>query len=237
MFGLTRPFGILMITVLLASFLGMTLLLAIADRERVIWQFVHDVLLYDERVGFRDQVWRWPPEKKIIEIATIAGSNIPHVFSVINEINEVLDGIGPQLVLVRENSDTFIYFGQPAELLGVAERADVDYAEGAEGMATVRAEDGSIFDAVVLISTDLRDTEIRSFVLEELTQSLGPTNDSALVRNSIFFETAYDWSNVPKLSNLDKKLLRFLYGHLRPGDRATDVRAAFDRYWDGISVD
>ena len=47
------------------------------------------------------------------------------------------------------------------------------------------------------------------------------------------------FSNAPgykELSRRDKKLLRFLYIHLKPGDREPQVRAAFDKHWDTIKV-
>ncbi|MDP6121304.1 MAG: DUF2927 domain-containing protein [Rhodospirillales bacterium] len=75
-----------------------------------------------------------------------------------------------------------------------------------------------------------------SMVLEKLTQALGPINDTTIYPDGILYENFDNVKTIVELSPLDKKLLRFLYTHLNPGDREEDVRRAFEKYWDTINV-
>ena len=78
--------------------------------------------------------------------------------------------------------------------------------------------------------------EIRSILFEEIFQALGPLNDTAIYQDSLLFETE-DYAPMHKtLSPRDKKLLRFLYLHLKPGDGEEEVRKAFDQHWDKMDV-
>lgn len=83
--------------------------------------------------------------------------------------------------------------------------------------------------ATVLISSDLtRANEMRHLVLEEITQSLGPMNDSALFPKSTFFSGV---SFHAELSPEDRQLLAILYRRLRAGDSPARLRRAISRYW------
>ncbi|MGE3805047.1 MAG: DUF2927 domain-containing protein, partial [Gemmataceae bacterium] len=86
--------------------------------------------------------------------------------------------------------------------------------------------------AYVLIAKDkLEGKKLRHFLLEEITQSLGPASDSPAFPDSIFFQNGADGGNAERLSDLDQKLLRFFYNHLKPGAKADDVRAALKTHW------
>ena len=98
-------------------------------------------------------------------------------------------------------------------------------------------DDGSIVSGSIWINPEFPQKYFYSILLEELTQVLGPVNDNAFVRNSLFFETSNGAPNRKTLSTLDKKLLVFLYKHLNPGDDEAAVRRAYDKYWDGIVVE
>lgn len=80
-----------------------------------------------------------------------------------------------------------------------------------------------ITDADVLIAIDQSYGDgLKHLVLEELTQSLGPMNDSAFKRDSIFFSGR---SAVTDFSKEDKRLLQSLYSRLKAGDKPTRARS------------
>lgn len=98
------------------------------------------------------------------------------------------------------------------------------------------SDDWSLKRAAVWASVDYEQKEIRSILPEEIFQALGPANDSAIYPDSLLFETE-DYAPMHKtLSARDKKLLRFLYLHLNPGDGEEEVHRAFDNYWDKMEV-
>ena len=88
---------------------------------------------------------------------------------------------------------------------------------------------GRFTDATVLVSTDRsRPAKLKHLVLEEITQTLGPMNDSPLKRDSIFFS---GFSTVPDLSPDDKQLLRLLYKRMKVGEPGSRLKRAIHKYW------
>lgn len=65
-------------------------------------------------------------------------------------------------------------------------------------------------------------------MLEELTQALGLLNDSPFDRESIFYSGQ---SQVARLSEWDRRLLRFAYIHLQPGMDEPTVERLLRRYF------
>ncbi len=85
-----------------------------------------------------------------------------------------------------------------------------------------------ITNADILIAIDKSWGDgLQHLVLEELIQSLGPMNDSAYKRDSIFFSGR---SYGTKLSEEDKRLMLVLYKYLKPNDPASRVDRALARY-------
>lgn len=83
--------------------------------------------------------------------------------------------------------------------------------------------------AYVLLASDrLAGEEMRHFMFEELTQSFGFGNDSAVYSESIFYAKGLDGGNAQTLSALDRKLVKFVYEHLDPGSDEDDFDAAYD---------
>jgi len=71
-----------------------------------------------------------------------------------------------------------------------------------------------IKQAFVFISIEEPDDEIKSCLLEEMTQALGFPNDSELIKPSIFNQ----WDHLQELSINDKILIQTLYDYrLKPG--------------------
>lgn len=84
---------------------------------------------------------------------------------------------------------------------------------------------------VLLAKDKLSGASLRHFTFEEVTQSLGLSNDSATFPDSIFYANGKDGGKASELSALDKKLLRFHYSRVSPGFRRAELEAAFDAHW------
>jgi hypothetical protein len=89
-----------------------------------------------------------------------------------------------------------------------------------------------ITKAHVLLATDkLSGAKLRHFTFEEVTQSLGLSNDSAAFSDSIFYANGADGGSAQTLSALDRKLVRFHYSRVAPGFGPSELGAAFDAHW------
>ena len=78
--------------------------------------------------------------------------------------------------------------------------------------------------AVVFIDPQLDDHWLRHTVLEEMFQSLGPSNDSAGIRDSLVFEGGLAVGSHTRLARVDQQVLSLLYQVLRPGDNGPRYR-------------
>ena len=86
--------------------------------------------------------------------------------------------------------------------------------------------------ATVMVAVDRIDGDLLEHVLlEELTQSLGPLGDTTILPESVMFQRGSDHGRAPKLSDWDCRMLKLLYGHLKPGDEEAEVREAYRQFW------
>jgi len=85
--------------------------------------------------------------------------------------------------------------------------------------------------AVVFIDPTLDEHWLRHTVLEEMFQSLGPSNDSGRIRDSLVFEGGLSVGSHTRLARVDEQVLSLLYHDLQPGDTARDIERAMLRSW------
>lgn len=85
--------------------------------------------------------------------------------------------------------------------------------------------------ALVFIDPGLTDKWLRHTALEEMFQCLGPSNDSATIRDSLLFESATMAGSHDHLARVDRQVLELLYQELEPGDRASDIESGMRRRW------
>lgn len=204
------------------------------------WEYVRTVLLFSEhgrRIGYIER-WTRPP---LVAVSSTDEKYLSMVRSAIGQLNTVLAGTKMSLSLVWNEADILIYFVPRTRMQETGGRYDCrELTPRTYAFACMYGKDqGKIDFAVIVHPTDDNGIDLATSVMEELTQVLGPANDTrdALFVESLFFEPErLQPLRYKTLSPHDKKLLRFLYTHLKPGDREPEVRAAFDRYWDTIKV-
>ncbi len=207
------------------------------DRRHRTWLFVKQVLLETEYGDKGGVVARWA---KPISVYAISDDPADYelVGSVVDEINSALPKPLLQFDRNANGAPIRIYIIDHRHFGVIAEAGGFEYVPGNLGFFVSYLDDAfELYDAVILVSRAIASPIRRALILEELTQALGPMNDSLLFRDSIFYEAPGDYGNVPHLTSLDVKLLRFLYDHLNPGDDDTALKRAFDLYWDSVAAD
>ena len=128
-----------------------------------------------------------------------------------------------------DDASILVYFAPLRELPDLATQHGFKYVEGNWGLFYTFWNRHRIHRAIILLASDkLKGKDLRHFVLEEITQSLGVSNDSRIFSGSMFYGGR---SNTQNLSKLDKKLIIFFYNHIQPGAEREDVQAAFRVYW------
>jgi hypothetical protein len=204
------------------------------DRE---WKHIVRVLLRAE-YGYRTPlVRRWmTPIKLRLLFAVQQDRDV--VDDLVNDINTLIaeSGVGLSVGDFKLPSVSVSFLSQNV-FSEVAEKTEIDYRPGNLGwFYTEGGQDGAVKVGVILIADELAGVLRRHAIQEEIYQVLGPFNDSPLYTDSIVYETDDDGARASRLSDLDRKLLRFLYLYLKPGDDIAALRRAYDAHWRTMTV-
>lgn len=94
----------------------------------------------------------------------------------------------------------------------------------------------NIYKSIVFIATDRLDgqpIQLKHCILEEIVQVLGPIGDTEHFPHSVFYEDKNKkvYGTATHLSELDKKLLRFLYNHVPAGSEQTEIGYLMSKHW------
>ncbi|MCH2182022.1 MAG: DUF2927 domain-containing protein [Mariniblastus sp.] len=227
-------------SLLLASFLSLFLPVDSAsgqlDKETI--RFVGDVLVgteygtkVEEQVVYR---WETPPR-----LSTFGdGSHHPAIVQkTVAHINEFLPA-NRRIAMLDPNDDSAtikLYFVPFKEFEPLAKAEGFEVSDADWGVFYMRWNRFcEIESAIVLIADDkLNGRRMQHFLLEELTQSLGLAGDSRRFKESVFYEDLdeREFGTAIELSNLDRKLIRFLYEHVQPGTSAVELGVLLERHW------
>lgn len=206
-------------------------------------RWAHQVALGTEFAGTGKSregiVARW---NKPIRLSVMRGDAAVRadLLSVIPTLNEALSPAGAPIRVVEDGdagAEMKVWFAPSSAFDGIAKTNGFNYIEGNDGyFFTFWNDRFEMTRAYIFLATDLlHGTRLRHVSLEELTQSLGLSNDSTLVRESIFYENAADPTAErvfqTELTSRDRKLLSFFYTHVSPGDDTATMGRAFDLHW------
>ncbi len=202
------------------------------SREAKTLRFVEQVVLEAEYGQYSNTVVRWVKSPKIKVVGGTQEDRLA-ITALVDELNELLDGAGVSLTVVRfGGADIKVIIAPLRDFPRLAQEHDFEYVEGNVGFFYIWFNHQyEITQAVVLIGAELAGRERQATIVQEITQALGPANDSPLFPSSAFFERDEAGSTATRLAPIDRELLRFLYTHLRPGDDAEAVRRAFEQHW------
>lgn len=207
-------------------------------RERE-FQFVYDTLLTREGGDLTSVVARWVSP---VTFAFRSDNNDALSSQVVEILRELDRVVGPNFVSFTSSPDAAVWVYVESRLVvkTMMERRSWAPSTSGPGAAffNVRMnEDWEIIDGFVMVDAEQSPWAVSTGLIQELTQVLGPMGDSPVFPESVMYETAAGGSYTTSLAPIDRKLLRFLYRYLKPGDDEAAVRAAFDKYWDSIPSD
>lgn len=196
--------------------------------------FAQTVLLGTEYGGDGRIISRW---KRSPTLSVFGGSadDAELIEEIVGEINQAMAPSKVQINIVRpgDTRASFkIYLVPKTEFYEIARQYNFQYVENNDGYFHIKWNGWhQISQAIVLIRDSLKGRERRHFMFEEITQAMGLASDSNLYRNSIFYAKPGNGGRAKGLSDLDKRLIHFLYNYLEPGDTQDDLLQAFHAHW------
>tara|TARA_B100000963_G_scaffold2248_1_gene1796 strand:- start:1814 stop:2410 length:597 start_codon:yes stop_codon:yes gene_type:complete len=128
---------------------------------------------------------------------------------IINELNDLITTINFSLVESKSKCNMYIYFGDVKGYSKISE--DVLSKKNVNGFGEIYPDlDYNIIYTSIFINIGkVKDIKRQKHVLrEEVTQSLGLTNDTYQYFDSMFYQ---GYSNVTEYSNLDKEIIKLFY--------------------------
>lgn len=203
------------------------------SHEAKTLRFVEQVLLEAEYGQRSNTVVRWVKSPKI-RVVGGTQEDMLAIKALVDELNELLDGAGISLTVVRfGEADIKVIIAPLGDFPRLTQEYGGEYVEGNVGFSYIwwLSHKYEITRAVVFIAAELAGRGRQATIVQEITQALGPANDSPLFPSSVFFERGEVGSTATQLVPIDRELLRFLYTHLRPGDDAEAIRRAFEQHW------
>lgn len=197
------------------------------------WRFVEDVLLDRRFAEGERMVRRWVTSPEIA-LVNATPADVAFVTEFVRELNAILEGSGLGVRVVDlSRSNVQIHFSPQASFGVLAKelgrRPPPPSATGA--LFNWLGDNREIIRAVALVGSDLDDDEHKATIAHELIHCMGIVGHSAAFQESTLFKRNKQLSTATKLSPIDRKLLRFIYMHLRPGAGWWQVRTTYRHAW------
>ena len=205
------------------------------DREKA-FGYLREVLLNKEFGAGSGSIVRWieSPDVVLVEGSETSRAVLNRVTK---QLNDALEGTPTKLESVIESKkdrriEVFMVPGSRFRAIGRTRGFKVHGKQDGYVWVFWDTRKKFIQRATVMVAVDRIDGDLLEHVLlEELTQSLGPLGDTTILPESVMFQRGSNHGRAPKLSDWDCRMLKLLYGHLKPGDEESEVREAYHRFW------
>ena len=205
------------------------------DQQTV--RFVGDVAVGTEYSRTDQVVKKWvEPAKLSLFNATEGQSQV--VSQAVEQVNNVLASTDMSIKTLEpgdEDATLKVIFAPYNKFETVAEEHEFKVVPGNYGGFYIWwNERYEIERAVVLLSSDrLRNRQLLHFALEEISQSLGFPGDSSRFRKSVFYANPAEreHGDAIRFSDLDRKLMRFIYQHVEPGTPPVELGIIMSQHW------
>ena len=204
-----------------------------AQPEERVLRWVQEVVLRPASGGERTMTRRWARTPRL----SILGGNAAQekaVTEAVKRLNETLKKTFIKRIVVSpandSGADIQVIYAPLAKLPAVAKQLRIpSYEEGERSYQwSFWTKKGELTRSYVLLAADkLEGEELRHHALWGAVWALGLQNRSSAYPDSIFAQS----DEVQRLSDLDRKLLVFVYNHVPPGSEDTAVAAAYRKYW------
>ena len=205
------------------------------DREKA-FGYLREVLLNKEFGAGSGSIVRWIESPDVVLVEGSESSRAV-LNRVTKQLNDALEGTPTKLESVIESKrdrriEVFMVPGSRFRAIGRTRGFKVHGKQDGYVWVFWDTRKKFIQRATVMVAVDRIDGDLLEHVLlEELTQSLGPLGDTTILPESVMFQRGSDHGRAPKLSDWDCRMLKLLYGHLKPGDEEAEVREAYHRFW------
>ncbi len=177
-------------------------------------------------------VTRWAKSPTVTAV-NATEEDIQVIGKLVSELNEVLHGSG---ISIRQGdgdeNEIRIIFTLKKSIPRLAEELGGHHVQEGTGYFVAYPNDRfEIERAVAVIGSELTGNDRRATIVHELTHTLGLMGHSPVFPESAVFASKTKTSSASRLAPIDRKLIRFLYLQLNPGDRWEEVRWAFETHW------
>jgi hypothetical protein len=179
-------------------------------KDGVVRHFLNVALGTEYGTGFQ-VTQKWTSEMNIF----IGGNPSAEMLSELNLIKEEVntyatDGFSMNIVNDSLQSNFYLFFGPPDGYVELFPEQGIIIDDNNNGLFHINMNSNfEIISGHMFVNIDISNSERRKHILrEELTQSLGLSNDVLFNRNSIFY---YGISSLTSYDGIDIEIIRLLY--------------------------
>jgi hypothetical protein len=171
-----------------------------------------------------------------ITISVMRGGQVGPLPEVVRTLDAELRKVGYSLSLVPDGlsgASIEVYYVPQSEFasIGQSKGFPVHAIDSGSFWAFEDSKHRLTKGYVLLARDKLFGSSLRHFTFEEVTQVLGLMSDSPSFPESVFYAAGTYGGNAQAPSELDKRLLRFHYQHVKPGFGRAAFEAAFDQHF------
>ena len=149
---------------------------------------------------------KWKNDVKIYLEGDSASYEIRNeIDSILVDLNDLVESINISIVNNKNDANSFLFIG---DFDTFKLKYGITYSGSFFGYAATFSSGSTIVKSAIFISNKINGIELLSVLREEITQSLGFTNDSWLYSDSIFYQGG---NKVCNFSELDKKIIKLHY--------------------------
>jgi hypothetical protein len=197
-------------TFLLSLFLFLSLV-SVSQTQQEIEEYFNEVAYgSDAMIGSQTQIiTKWEKNINMFIEGHYTTQDLIETKNIVSELNTLLSGIKITIIKNKLESNSIVYFGD-------FNTFNKKYLNGTSGNINCNGYCGifglygsPIIESVkIFISSNTNSIDRKHAIIEEITQSLGLSNDSWKYPDSMFYE---GYSTTDKLSKIDKEVIKMLY--------------------------
>ena len=169
--------------------------------------YFKEIALREEfRDVIHDSPHRWTKDMKIYCIGFCPDYLTEELNEIIKELNDIIDPINIEVVKQQSQANFIIYLGSMDDYIKLYPSINRDILLHNWGYFEASTTHGSMY--VDMIRTTDNQEAQKHLLREELTQSLGLSNDSYDYPESMFYQ---GWTTTTEFAEIDKRLIDMLY--------------------------
>lgn len=171
--------------------------------------YFEEITMYSEYGdGKKSQPYRWTNDVKIFIEGERRDYLLTELGKIVKELNHVIDPIHISVVESKKEANLFLYFGTMNAVLQKHPKLDKDLLKKNWGYFEIYENESIAF--IDLNRTGEDYNAQKHLLREELTQTLGLSNDSWKYKESIFYQ---GWTTTTEFSEMDIRLIDLLYNN------------------------